>query len=347
MKKINTVIWASNLSSETGEGILAKHFLENFFLKNKKKLVEIKTLEQSFIYNDYNFLKKKIINNNSFLHKYFGPFYGIYYLWSNRDKNIVYINYLPLWNFLIFLFLPKKTIIGPITGGIYNNEVANFSSFLRKYIFPILYKISVFIIYRKFKGVIFSTDLLRNYIPKSRYRFTLFNFVFTHFFLKYKKKNTKKKTKIFDLIFYNRNHSAKTSIIRNSIINFLSRHYKICVVGDFYNNINVINYGYVARNKIYDLLEKSKIALTSEENFFSLFVIDAINCNLKIISFNNTFYNINLKKYFFFIKENKNYFLIQNKIKKILSLNSKYDKNFKQTIYLQKKKINNFFRNIG
>jgi hypothetical protein len=114
-----------------------------------------------------------------------------------------------------------------------------------------------------------------------------------------------------------------------------------------HNNINVINYGYVGRNKIYDLLEKSKIALTSEENFFSLFVIDAINCNLKIISFNNTFYNVNLKKYFFFIKENKNFFLIKNKIQKILSLNSKYDKNFKQRIYLQKKKINNFIRNIG
>ena len=53
MKNISTAIWASNLSSETGEGILATHFLENFFLKNKKKLVEIKTLEQSFIYNEY------------------------------------------------------------------------------------------------------------------------------------------------------------------------------------------------------------------------------------------------------------------------------------------------------
>jgi hypothetical protein len=347
LKKNKTAIWASDLSSETGEGILARHFLKNFILVNKRKFFQIKTLEQSFITNNNNYLKKKIIINNSFFHKYFGPFYGIYYLWSNHDKNIFYINYLPLWNFLIFLFLPKKTIVGPITGGVYNNKVNNFSSLLRKYIFPIFYKISVFIIYRKFKGVIFSTDLLRNYIPKSRYRFTLFNFVFSHFFLKYKKKNTKKKTKRFDLIFYNRNHSAKTSIIRNSIINFLSRHYKICVVGEFYNNNNVINYGYVSRNKIYDLLERSKIALTSEENFFSLFVIDAINCNLKIISFNNIFYNTNLKKYFFFIKEKKNFFLIKNKIKKILSLNLKYDKNFKQQIYLQKKKINNFIRNTG
>jgi hypothetical protein len=147
--------------------------LENELVLVEKKIAEIKTLEQSFINKDNSFFKKKIINKDSLLHKYFGPFYGIYYLWLNRDKNIIYINYLPLWNFLIFLFLPKKTIIGPITGGVYHGKVYSFNSFIRKYIFPIFYKISVFIIYRKFKGVIFSTDLLKNYIPKTKYRFTL------------------------------------------------------------------------------------------------------------------------------------------------------------------------------
>ena len=33
-----------------------------------------------------------------------------------KGNKICYINYLPIWNFLIFVVLPKKTILGPITG---------------------------------------------------------------------------------------------------------------------------------------------------------------------------------------------------------------------------------------
>ena len=344
MKKIDTTIWVSDLSSASGEGILARQFLKFFLLKNQKKKIEIKTLQQSFIYKDNNFLKKKILDYNNFFHKYFGPIYGVYYLLVNRDKKIIYINYLPLWNFIIFLLLPKKTIIGPITGGIYYDKVVSFNSFIRKYIFSIFCKISVFIIYRKFKRVIFSTDLLKNYIPKSKYRFTLFNFVFSHFFFNNEKIIKTKKNKEFDLIFYNRNHSTKTSATRNSIINFLSKYYKICVIGDFYKNSNVKNFGFVDRNKIYKVLKKSKAALASEENFFSLFVIDSINCNLKIISFNDRFYNRNLKKYFFFIKKSRNLLLIKNRVNKLLNLNFKYNNNFKKNILLHKKKINNFIK---
>lgn len=345
MKKVNTTIWVSNLSKNTGEGILARNFLKYILLIKRKQIIEIKTLEQSFIYKDSNFFKKKIINSNSFYHKYFGPLYGIYYLWKNHDKNIIYINYLPLWNFIIFLLLPKKTILGPITGGIYLDKVNSFNTFIRKYIFSIFYKISIYIIYKKFKKVIYSTDLLKDYIPKLKYNSTLFNFVFSLFYLKFKKKITKNK-KVFDLIFYNRNHSTKTSLIRNNIINFLSKYYKICVVGDFYNNTNVKNFGFVNKEKVYKLLKKSEAALASQENFFSLFVIDAINCNLKIISFNNIFFNEHLKKYFFFLKKNKNFFVIKNEVKQILDLNNKYDNNFKKIIYLHQKKIINFIQSI-
>ena len=342
MKKINTIIWISDLSIKTGEGILAKQFLKYFLLRNKKKFIEIKTLERSFIYKDNNSFKKKKIRNNSFYHKYFGPFYGIYYLWINRDKNIVYINYLPLWNFLIFFLLPKKTILGPITGATYDNDINCFNSFIRKYIFPIFFRISILIIYKKFKKVIFSTDALKHYIPKSKYSSTLFDFVFSFFYFHFKKKIKKN----FDLIFYNRNHSTKTSIVRNNIINFLSKYYKICVVGDFYDNVHVTNFGFVKKKKINDLLSKSKAALTSEENFFSLFVIDAINSNLKIISFNKSFNNTYLKKYFFFIKKNENFLIIKKKVKEILSLNFKYDNDFKKKIYTHKKKIDDFIQSI-
>lgn len=134
--------------------------------------------------------------------------------------------------------------------------------------------------------------------------------------------------------------------MRNNIINFLSKSYKICAVGDLYNNINVKNFGFVSKKKLYNLLKKSRAALASEENFFSLFAIDAINSNLKIISFNKIFHNKHLRKHFFFLNKNENVFIIKNQVKKILNLNSTYDNNFKEKIYLHRKKITNFIQNI-
>lgn len=342
MKKNNTIIWASDLSPSTGEGILAQKFLK-FILQKIKGPVQIKSFENTYIFKKNNYLKKRTPVYKNFFHKYFGPIYGAYYLWLNRDKNIIYINYLPLWNFIIFLFLPKKTIIGPITGGIYNNQVTNFNSLIRKYIFPLFFKISIFIIYRKFKKIIFSTNLLKSYIPKSKYNSTLFNFVFSFFNLQFDKRI---KEKQFDIIFYNRNHQTKTSKSRNDIINFFSKYYKICVVGDFYNNSNVKNFGFINRKKIYNLFKKCEIALASEENFFSLFVIDAINCNSKIVSLYECAPKSFSQKNFFFIKQNKNYSLIRKKLKKILKIKFEHDKNFKNNIYNNQKKINNFFKDL-
>ena len=65
-------------------------------------------------------------------------------------EKVIYINYLPLWNCLIFLFSPPKTIFGPITGSLQINKTKNFKSLIRLLIFPIIYKISLLILnYRK------------------------------------------------------------------------------------------------------------------------------------------------------------------------------------------------------
>ena len=131
-------VWACDISKNTGEGKLAHLFVKYHKLDIKKK--------------NYRF-KFQIFN-----YKYILPFIGIFFCWYFffKNKQIYYLNYLPLWNFFIFLLLPPKTIIGPITGG------ANFkSSIIRKYIFPFLYLISQIIIYFRFKHVYFSTSLLK------------------------------------------------------------------------------------------------------------------------------------------------------------------------------------------
>ena len=38
-------------------------------------------------------------------------------------SGICYVNFLPLWNFFLFMFLPKQTILGPITGSVYKKRI--------------------------------------------------------------------------------------------------------------------------------------------------------------------------------------------------------------------------------
>ena len=122
-------------------------------------------------------------------------------------------------------------------------------------------------------------------------------------------------------------------------------------------NNNCTFFGYIPRNKLFELLQKCKFAINSLENYYSLFATDAFNNNCVIISeknfkrlnnwllfiqidynnLTNENYNLILKNSFF--KENDNLFL--SKIKKnnnkifILTLNSLIKKriNFYNFLY--------------
>ena len=79
--------------------------------------------------------KSKFIDKNlnkSFFSKYLVPIIGIFYGWFYyiQNKKFIYLNYLPLWNFLLFVLMPPKTLFGPITGGIYKGSANNIENFL-------------------------------------------------------------------------------------------------------------------------------------------------------------------------------------------------------------------------
>ena len=330
------IIWTSDYSNNSGEGILSRIFIKQLlkhnlkFSKSKRELTIIKGS------------KKK----NTLFHKYLNPFYGVYHLLLNRNKHIAYVNYLPLWNFLIFILLPRKTILGPITGGIYSGKVTNLNFFIRKYVFPLFYKFSLFIIYLKFNRVIFSTDILKVYIKNKYLNNTLFNFILLNIS---QKKKIKKRKITYDLIVYNRDHETKKDSSFSKLLMELNFKKKICVVGDKPSvvNNNFDFKGYVSRKKLFTLLKKSKFALNNIENYYSLFATDALNnqcvviCdknNLqkKIINNSKNFLDINIKKitnnyYNKYIKNiifsNNDYFFL-NKVatnnKKIVKFISKY-----------------------
>jgi len=163
--------WACDFSNRTGEGNLARLFIKKSYLQNY----------QIFTTSNIKFLK----------YKYLSPLIGILFCWYLfiKRKKVVYLNYLPLWNCFLFMFLPPGTILGPITGGA---NIGNKQIVIRKYIFPVLYKVSeIFILCRK-TNICFSTDLLKKYLSKKTLSIAKFNFVL-NYLKKIKKKKKKKK----------------------------------------------------------------------------------------------------------------------------------------------------------
>ena len=279
------IFWVCDYSDKTGEGNLARKFIEENF---KKKKVKVNTPKL----------------NHFFYHKYITPFIGILSCWKHylKGSNVGYINFLPLWNFLIFFLLPPKTILGPITGGALYDKKNKINYFIRNIFFPIFYKFSELALNLRFKNkLLFSTDLLKKYLSKKTIGRSKFNFVLEN--LKFKKK---RKYKDIDFIIYNRHHKNKSLLFDYELVKNLSNlNLKILVVGDKLNIKKVINLGYITKKKIDILQSRSKYSLCSGENIYSLFVIECITNHVKILVNNE-----NVKK----IKKYKKFFISLNKL---------------------------------
>jgi hypothetical protein len=278
MKNFSTFIWSSDFEDFTGEGLLGRFFVENFCKKNES--VKIVSNNGEYYLNKKNFyiLKKNKYKNNFFT-KYFYPFYGLLLIWfyNLKGKKTFYINYLPLWNFLLFLFLPKKTILGPITGNIYQDRIVNCNTFVRKVFFPLMYVISINIIFKKYIKLIFSTNNLENVIPRKLRKFCTFNFCLSLL------KKRKKKKKNIDFLFYLRKHPLKSNAFHKFLIKRLSENkFRVVVVGDKFIYSNVKNYINIPRSKMLTLLDQTSFSVAPGDNFHSLFNIDCMSCNVKL-----------------------------------------------------------------
>lgn len=337
-------VWANDLRINSGEGILGNHFLNKIIKQNKGKVFYVKTpFEEYYIINNKKkiVLKKKNIHNFTF--KYILNIFNIYGIWLNyfNNKKIVFVNFLPLWNFFLFILLPSKTILGPITGSIKNNSKNFFQKSFRNLLFPLFFKISSFIIYHKFKKAIFSTDLLKSVINKKYLNKFVFNFVIDI----YQKKLFNKK-RIIDLVYYNRDHPNKSDNSQIELIKEFKNKFVIYIVGNRLNINGVKNIGFVKRKKLISLLSKSKIALNSSENFYTLFVMDALNHGCNIINNNLVPTNIFDKKKFIILKEDfkKNVFLINQVLTDFKE--KKYKKITTKNYFIVKNKISNYIDKI-
>jgi len=304
LKKVKIFYWANSELKNDGEGILANNFL--FLLKNNFKNSSLISIN-----------KIKLKNKQSIFAKYILPFYGVILLWGYylKNKKISYINYLPVWNFLLILLLPPRTIIGPVTGSI-NRKNWNFFTTVSSYI-------GIKFLLIKYKKIIFSHDFFKSYIPINKIKNCFFNFLLFNF-----KKKINKKKKKYDFIFYIRKHNNKGNQFFIDLIKILSeKNYKICVIGEKINIKKNITYkGFVTRKKSLNLISDSKYSLGSFENLFSFFVLDCLSNNLKVF-FNNNFkvnkkiIQTNLLIPIDFYNLRKSFKVIENSMKK-KSLNS-------------------------
>ena len=327
------IIVGSDLSLKGGEGILGNDFIKSY--SDSKPHIKLK---KKFFF--FNFLNKK-----SFFHKYLVPILISLYVRINFNKNFIYVNYLPLWNFLIFLILPKNTVLGPITGSNIVKEKSMFNKIVRKLCFPVFNQVSILIIKKKFKKVIFSTNLLKKNFSCIKDR-VLSNYVFNNFKFQHNYKKIKKK-KNYDLVFYYRKHKNKVDKDLIKIIENLSKTKKISIIGDklVSSSKNIINFGNLPRKKATKIMNNSKFAICGLENLYSLFAIDAYNNKCMLIV------DKSLKNYVLF--KSKNFYFVNYKyskknLVKILKIMKKnhfqIDLTFKKQVIKKKNKIEKFIK---
>lgn len=257
--------WACDFSKNSGEGNLANLFVNKKF-NNNYKIYTPQSLN----------INKKL--SNIINYKYISPLIGVIFCWFFfiKNKRVAYINYLPLWNFLIFALLPPKTLLGPITGGAHFVEE---HKLIRGLLFPIFYKISEFFLIIRNSQINFSTELLKKYLFKCTIKKSNFNYIFKY----YSKKILKKKSIDF-LIYYRKHKNKEASFPFSFIKNLIKLNFKIHIVGDYFKNSYVKNHGYLSNKRINILLSKSFFSLISNENPYTLFTIECLNNNVKIIA---------------------------------------------------------------
>ncbi len=273
MIKKKLFVWVCDYSESSGEGKLARLFIKEFKYTQKFKI---------------KFNQKKIISK-----KYISTLCGILYCWKKylNNQKVCYLNYLPLWNFIIFLLLPPKTILGPITGGSNYSNTKLSQIIIRGIIFPFFYKISEFLLFFRNTKLIFSTDLLKKYLLKKTLKKSQFNFVLNSFLIK-----KKKKKKIDFLIYYRKHKNKEIFFPYNFVQKLASKNFKIYIVGDKLRIPSVKNYGRISAKKVSKLQSIANYTIASGENLYTFFIIECLSNNIKVIVSKNIKSNIFFSK---------------------------------------------------
>lgn len=298
-KKNKLICWVCDFNPTNGEGIIANMFLDQLVKKKKflKHDIFIRNLSEGILFSNLKNEKYAKTEKLTFAEKYISPFVGLIYLWYNflLGRKVCFVNFLPLWNFLLFLCLPPNTILGPITGSKHYDikSVKGFEKFFRSYLMPIQFTISNFILKFRFKNLLFSTRNLEDQLSDVVRNKSEFDFMLNLYNINEINVNKDKKV---DFIFYIRFYPSKGTQILVEYINKLKTKYSIVTVGDKTGIDGIKEYGLITRDEVLKLCNDSKFSIVSSENFFSFFSFDCIQNNAKIFFSNAVKYDKRLEE---------------------------------------------------
>ena len=281
--KHTTYIWSCEFDKSSGEGLLAYEFVKYYskFNINSKIILETPYLKY-FILKGKIVKKTNLKKNFFFCYKYFTPFIGVTKIIRHNyiANSVIYLNYLPIWNFLLFMLLPAKTILGPITGSDAKNNINSIKQIVRYILLPLFIFFSKKIIKKKFRNIIFSTNLIK--------KINLIHYIKNFSLIYLSSKNNRRKVfKDIDLVYYFRDHSNK--FLKEEIYllhKLIKLKFKILFCGDSLNEfskLNINSLGYVSEAKLSTLLDRCKFVIAPLENPHSFFVQKSILSNVHII----------------------------------------------------------------
>lgn len=269
---------ACSFADKSGEGNLAQFFLQ--FKKIKKCFIFTPSY---MVYvnkkNKFYYGSSCPVKNVHLLQALFAIYCAIF----KRKVLSGWINYCPLWNPLIFIIFDKSWLIGPITGQEYFNDVRYRMStkFIRKYIFSITVKVSIFFI--KLRGLsvtagnyyikkvldnagISSIDILSSYSDNINYKIG--------------------KNKEYDICIYESDHPTKKTHETFKLLAKLSakKKYQIISFGKSSNipNFPITRLGHIDHNDALKVLSACKIYLTLSRESAGLTSIEAYKCGAKV-----------------------------------------------------------------
>ena len=281
--KHTTYIWSCEFEKSSGEGLLANEFIKYYIKFNINSKIILETPYFKYFISKGKIIKKFNCKKNILLnYKYFSPFFGVAKIirQSYFADSVIYLNYLPIWNFLLFLLLPAKTILGPITGSDVKNKINSINQVFRYILLSFFIFFSKKIIKKKFRNIIFSTNLIK----KINLIYYIKNFSLIYLS---SKNNRSKVFKDIDLVYYFRNHSNK--FLKEEIYllhKLIKLKFKILFCGDSldkFSKLKINSLGYVPEAKLTTLLDRCKFVIAPLENPHSFFVQKSILSNVHII----------------------------------------------------------------
>ena len=182
--------------------------------------------------------------------------------------------------------------------------------------FPSFYKISEFFLLLRSAEINFSTNLLKNNLSNKLRQKSKFDFLIKN--ISVKKFNNKQKK--IDFLLYYRKHKNKKSLFPNEFIRKVATSgLKICVIGDKLNIKNIRNYGYLKNNDVQKLQSRSKFTVVSGENIYSIFTVECLLNDVKVLIDKKYYKQTSfLKEKFVIVNFNKinTFFNLNNKINK-------------------------------